>query len=413
MPGSTVLLKPTEAGNRIISIDILRGFAVLGILVMNIQSYSMPGAAYLNPTAYESLKDNHLWVWLVSHVFADQKFMAIFSMLFGASLVMLSSKARKEQLRSGNLQSRRFASLLFIGLLHAYLLWAGDILVSYAICGFMMYYLRSKKTKSLFRLGITFLVIGFAISILMGYSIPFWEPGQFEALREAIWSPDKAAIIEEVTQYQSNWERQMLVRAPAAFELQTEVFITSTMWRVCGLMLIGMGFYKKRVFSTKQKGKYYRKMAIYGLGIGLPLVVIGTILHFHYDWDFEKSFFFISQLNYWGSVLMAIGYIGVIMILAKVYSRSGLTKRFAEVGRMALSNYLLQSIICSIIFYGHGFSLFGDLDRSAQLFIVLVIWVFLMIFSTVWLKFFRYGPFEWIWRSLTYGKLQPLSKPTY
>jgi uncharacterized protein len=409
----TALLKPTEAGKRIVSIDILRGFAVLGILIMNIQSYSMPASAYLNPTSFETLTGNHLWVWLVSHTFADHKFIAIFSMLFGASIIMLSNKAKREHLRSGNLQSRRFTALLVIGLLHAYLLWSGDILVAYAICGFLMYYFRGKKSQALFRLGIVFLLIGSGISLMIGYSVPFWEPGQFEALRDRIWSPDAASIREEIELYTSNWERQMLIRAPSAFELETQVFISDTFWRVSGLMLLGMGFYKKRVFSTKQSRKYYVKMVIYGLGTGLPLVIGGTILDFHYDWDFQLSFFYLSQLNYWGSILMAIGYIGLVMILVKAYSRGLLTKWLAMVGRMALTNYLLQSVICSFIFYGHGFGLFGDLDRSAQAFIVLVIWVFLIFFSALWLRFFRYGPFEWFWRSLTYGKAQPIARLRY
>lgn len=413
MPGSTLLLTPTEASKRLVSIDILRGFAVLGILVMNIQSYSMPASAYLNPTAFESLESNHLWVWLVSHVFADQKFMSIFSMLFGASIIMISSKAKKEQLRSGNLQSRRLLGLLGLGVLHAYLLWSGDVLVAYAICGFLMYYFRTRKSKALFRTGLIFLVVGSAISLILGYSVPFWEPGQYEALRDRIWSPDSAAIMDEITTYRSNWERQMFMRAPSAFELQTQVFVSDTFWRVSGLMLLGMGFYKKRVFSTKQTKKYYRKMVVYGLGAGLPLVVAGVLLNFHYDWNFRQSFFYFSQLNYWGSILMAIGYVGLIMIIVKAYSRSSLLKRLAQVGRMALSNYLMQSIICSLIFYGHGFGLFGDLDRSAQAFMVVVIWVFLIVFSALWLKFFRYGPFEWLWRSFSYGKVQPISNLRY
>lgn len=380
---------------------------------MNIQSYSMPGSAYLNPTSFESLESNHLWVWLLSHVFANHKFIAIFSMLFGASIIMISSKAKKEQLRSGNLQSRRFVSLLGLGVLHAYMLWSGDILVAYAICGFLMYYFRTKKTKVLFRTGVIFLAIGSAISLILGYSAPFWEPGQFEALRDRIWSPDSASIMEEINTYRSNWERQMLMRVPSAFELETQVFVTDTFWRVSGLMLLGMGFYKKRVFSNKQTKKYYRKMVIYGIGFGLPLVVMGVLLDFHYDWDFQKSFFYFSQLNYWGSIFMAISYIGITMLLVKAYTRSKLTKILAQVGRMALSNYLLQSIVCSFIFYGHGFGLFGDLDRSAQVFMVLAIWIFLIVFSVIWLKFFRYGPFEWLWRSLSYGKIQPLSNPRF
>nr|WP_255552060.1 DUF418 domain-containing protein [Roseivirga sp. E12] len=171
-----------------------------------------------------------------------------------------------------------------------------------------------------------------------------------------------------------------------------------------------MALYKRRVFKGKQSTKYYSKMIGYGLGLGLPLVVMGTILDFNYEWDFRLSFFFFSQLNYWGSVLVALGYVGVVMILTKDSARGFISRRMADVGRMALSTYLMQTIICSFLFYGHGLALFGDLDRSFQLVVVLAIWVFNIAFASIWLKSFKYGPFEWLWRSLTYGKVQSMSK---
>lgn len=390
--------------------DILRGIAVFGILLVTIQSYSMPTSAYLNPTTYERLEGYDLWVWVVTHVFADKKFLAIFAMLFGASMIMLSNKARKEHLRSGDLQSRRFVWLLILGLAHAYLLWYGDMLVAFAICGFFMFIFRSRKTKVLFRTGIIFLAIGSLISLILGYSVPFWEPGQFNELRAEIWTPDEETQAKELEYYLSNWERQMIHRAPEAFQRQTIVFVTETFWRVSGLMLLGMAFYKKRVFGTKQTRKYYRRMIIYGLGIGLPLVVAGVLLNFNFDWEFRKSYYYISQLNYWGSTLMAIGYIGIVMLLAKVSTRGPLPLRLSQVGQMSLTNYVLQSVICTTIFYGHGMSLFGNLDRSALAFVVVMIWVFQFIFSALWLSYFKYGPLEWLWRSLSYGRAQPLYK---
>lgn len=404
------LLKPTSSSERVVSMDILRGVAVLGILMMNIQSFAMPSVAYSNPTAFEKFTGNDLWVWVVSHVFADQKFMAIFSMLFGASIVMLSQKARKDNLRSTDLQNRRFIFLALIGLLHAYFIWYGDILFLYAVCGFFMFSFRSKKTKVQIRAGITFLIIGSLISLLIGYTTPLWEVGEYEATKAEMWMPSAPSVNEEIDFYTNTWERQFLYRAPQAFQMQTAVFIFETFWRISGLMLIGMALFKRRVFKAKQSVKYYSKMIGYGLGLGLPLVVIGTILDFNYDWDFKLSFFYFSQFNYWGSVLMALGYIGVIMLMTKASTRSFLAQKIAAVGRTALSTYLLQSIICGIIFYGHGLALFGDLDRSAQAVFVLGIWVFNIAFANIWLYFFRYGPFEWLWRSLTYGKIQPLSK---
>ena len=410
MAGSSVLLAPTAANKRIASIDILRGFAVLGILMMNIQSFSMPASAYMNPSSFENLTGIDLWVWATSHALADQKFMAIFTMLFGASIIMISRKARKEHLRSGDLQSRRFVWLLIIGLLHAYLLWYGDILVAYAICGFFMFIFRSKKHKSLVRLGVLFLLIGSGIRLLMGYSIPFWEPGQFEAFEAEIWRPTQNALSEEIDFYTSNWERQMIFRAPEAFNMQTIVFITTTFWRVSGLMLIGMGLQKRRVFAAKESKKFYLRLVTYGLIVGLPMVLAGIVINFHFDWDFKMSYFYVSQLNYWGSIAMALGYVGIVMLVAKISTTGFIAEKLANVGRLSLTNYLLQSIICTFVFYGHGLGMFGDLERSVQAFAVLIVWIFQIIFSSIWLNYFKYGPFEWIWRSLSYGKLQPISK---
>lgn len=410
MTKTTYVLNPIDPSARIVSMDILRGIAVLGILVMNIQSFAMPSVAYSNPTAYENLTGNDLWVWLMSHVFADQKFMAIFSMMFGASIVMLSQKAQKEHMRSTGLQNRRFVFLAIFGLMHAYFLWYGDVLFIYAVCAFFMFMFRSKKSVALVKTGVILLIIGSLISIVIGYTTPVWEPGEYEATKTEIWSPESSALSEEIDFYRGTWERQLLYRAPQAFQLQTTVFLFETFWKTAGLMLIGMALYKRRVFKAKQSVKYYAKMIGYGLGIGLPLVIGGTILDFNYDWDFRLSFFFFSQLNYWGSILVAIGYIGIVMIVTKTSTRSFIAQRLAAVGRMALSTYLMQSIICGFLFYGHGLALFGDLDRSAQLVFVLAIWVFNIAFAGIWLSYFKYGPFEWVWRSLTYGKAQPMVK---
>jgi uncharacterized protein len=410
LAGSSYILEPINPKNRVLSLDILRGVAVLGILIMTIQSYAMPWAASINPTVFENLEDINFYIWLLSHVFADEKFLAIFAMLFGATIILISQKARKEHLRSGDLQYRRFFWLFVIGVFHAYLLWAGDILVTYSICGFFMFVFRSKKKEYLFRAGLIFLFIGSLLKFIFAYSIPLWEPGQFEAFKAEVWSPNGQAIAEEIDYYTSSWERQMLVRAPQAFKMETKVFISETFWRVSGLILLGMGFYKKGVLTGKQSKKFLGKLTLFGLSIGLPLVVIGVILDFHDSWDFEKSYFYYSQFNYWGSVAMAIGYIGMIVLLCKLGTKNFLAKKMATVGQMALTNYIMQSVICTYAFYGHGFALFGDLDRAAQAVAVLCIWVFQIAFSSIWLSYFQYGPLEWLWRSMSYGKIQRFLK---
>ena len=164
---------------------------------MNIQSFAMTSSAYINPTSFENLSGNDLYVWLFSHVFADKKFMTIFSVLFGASIIMISQKARKEHVRSADLQYKRFIFLGILGILHAYLIWAGDILLVYAICGLLMFIFRSKKSATQIRSGVTFLIIGSVISLLIGYSVPFWGPAEYEATVSEMWNPPAKAQAKE------------------------------------------------------------------------------------------------------------------------------------------------------------------------------------------------------------------------
>ncbi len=138
------------------------------------------------------------------------------------------------------------------------------------------------------------------------------------------------------------------------------------------------------------------------------MVVYGILRNYQANWSFNYSMFIGNQFNYWGSILVALGHIGVIMLICKSSYFSKLIGRFAAVGRMALSNYLLQTIICTTIFYGHGLGLFGQIERSGQILIVFGIWVFQLWLSPVWLRYFRFGPAELMWRSLTYWRLQPV-----
>lgn len=200
-----VILSPTEKQDRILAIDTLRGFAVLGMLLMTVQSFAMPNIAVTNPTVFEKLSGIDLNVYLVSHVFADQKFMALFSMLFGASMIMLSNRARKEHIRSGDLQKKRLFWLLIFGLFHSYLIWYGDLLVAYAICGFFMFIFRRRKTKALFTIGIIFLAIGSAISLVIGYTIPLWEEGELQSNIQRLWHPSSETISQEIEYYRSTW----------------------------------------------------------------------------------------------------------------------------------------------------------------------------------------------------------------
>ena len=177
-------------------------------------------------------------------------------------------------------------------------------------------------------------------------------------------------------------------------------------------MLLGMALFKYGVFSAQRSFKFYAGLMILGYAIGLPVIVHEINLHRACDWDPIPSFFLISVWNYVGSIFVALGHVGLVMLVCKLGIIKWLQTSLAAVGQMALTNYLMHSIICTFIFYGGwGLGYYGYLERWQQAILVVCIWVFQLIASPLWMKAFRFGPFEWLWRSLTYFKLQPMRRP--
>ena len=399
---------PTRASERIVAIDILRGFALLGILIMNIQGFAMPTAAYSNPTAYGDLTGANRWVWTLSHIFADQKFMTIFSLLFGAGIVLMSEKLDARGQRAWGLHYRRTFWLLLIGLAHAFLLSTGDILVAYAVCGLWVYWLRRLRPGWQLALGLLSVSVPALLLLGTGLSMQFIPPGTVQELR-ADWQPAAAAIETEVAAYRGNWLDQMEARVPASMEFQTVVLLLWTNWRAGGLMLIGMALFRWGVLTGGRARRFYLGMVIVGFAIGLPVVRGGVIQNFAHNWTMEYSRFGLgAQANYWGSLFVSAAYIGLLMLFAQSRALPWLQNALAAVGRTALTNYLLQTILATAIFYGHGLGLFGSVERVGQIGIVVAIWVVQLVVSPLWLRYYRFGPFEWLWRSLSYWRLQTM-----
>ena len=402
-------LAPSTPGNRILSIDVLRGFAVLGILIMNIQSFSMIFEAYMNPTAYGDLTGLNKLIWIISHLLANEKFMTIFSMLFGAGILLFIDKVRASNGRPGPLHYRRNFWLLIFGMAHAYLIWYGDILVAYSLCAFLVYVFRNKKPSTLLILGLVFFFVPVIIYLFFGFSMQFWPDEQLEASRQN-WKPGIEAIQEEIEIMQGSWAEQMGKRVPTTIFMQTFLFFIYMFWRVTGLMLIGMALYKWKVLSAERSEQFYTKMVLIGLILGYSIVGYGIFKNFRMNWAYEYSMFIGSQYNYIASILVSLGYIGLIMLICKSSGFRWFKHVFSAVGKMAFTNYILMSLICTFMFYGHGLGLYGQVERTGQILMVLIIWAFLMIISPIWLRYFRFGPMEWLWRSLTYWKLQPMKK---
>ena len=248
---SQVSRGPVTQAERIVSIDVLRGFAVLGILVMNIQSFSMIGAAYLNPTAYGDLTGANHAAWLLSHVLADRKFITIFSMLFGAGIVLMSS--RREALGAGGagVHYRRMGLLLLVGLLHGHLLWYGDILHAYALCGLAVFLFRRKRPVTLLVVGLASVSVASALSFFFHWSLNHWPA---EAVEQSLawWNPREADVASEVAALRGGWVEQLPQRTTTAIFFQTFLFAIEVAWRSGGLMLVGMALFKLGVFSAKR-----------------------------------------------------------------------------------------------------------------------------------------------------------------
>ena len=244
-------LSPVSLDERIVSMDVLRGFAVLGILIMNIQSYSMIEAAYLNPTAYGDLTGINRWIWMLSHLFADEKFMGIFSILFGAGILLFTGRVEARGKKSAGLHYRRTFFLILIGLAHAYLLWYGDILVAYGLCALSLFLFRKMSPRKLLLFGLASVSVASIIYIVFAWSLPYWPQESYQQTLHS-WSPSAQVIAGEISTYQGGWLEQMSHRIPAAVTLQTFIFLILMGWRAGGMMLVGMALFKWRVLSAER-----------------------------------------------------------------------------------------------------------------------------------------------------------------
>ncbi|NVJ98671.1 MAG: DUF418 domain-containing protein [Alphaproteobacteria bacterium] len=388
---------------RIALLDIIRGIAVLGILLMNIRMFSEPHAAYFNPLAGNSHEGAaRLW-WQFQYLFADQKFMAIFSMLFGASTAIICDGL----IRRGDpvlvTYGKRIIGLLLIGLIHAYLLWSGDILVTYALTSFVPFLFRNVRWAITMSAGIGFLCFGMLWSYLSYTDLAPLPAHILAEIGADLWLPPSVQLAHEIATYQSGWMAQFGLRATEAFGFHTEVYMHWGFWRISGLMLVGLGLYRSGFLGGKLPGRIYGLVALGALISGFGLAGYGLKANEATDWAFPYAMFAGNLWNYAGSVLVGIGYIASVgFILNTTRFRLGFMA-FSNVGKAALSNYLFQTLACTFIFYGYGFGLFGEVTRAQTVPVILGVWAAQLALSTLWFRHFEKGPVEAMWHRFTYA----------
>ncbi|WP_421787413.1 DUF418 domain-containing protein [Hyphobacterium sp.] len=389
---------------RFTSIDTLRGFAVLGILMMNVQAFAMWPMAYQYPPAHMDLTGVNLDVWFFSHVFFSMKFITIFSGLFGAGIVLMLGEDKSLGTRQ---HYPRMLWLLLIGMIHAYLFWYGDILVTYAIAGMLVVMARHKSALWLAIWG--FALIALAGLLTIGIFASFnLIPGELSPEKFGfVLPPDE--LQEVVATYQAGFINRLPDNAINAIGGQVAGLIFFGA-RTIGVMFLGMALFKVGFLTLRWGSLAYLFAAIVALGIGIPMAWESAAHDVRNAFAMESLWVSIG-LNYVASLFMAFGYAAVIMLVCKIGLFRILLHPFTAAGRMAFTNYLSQTLIMTYLFVGPpGLGWFGTLERAEQAQLVVMVWIGQLIVSTLWLSAFRFGPFEWLWRSLTYRRLQPILK---
>jgi uncharacterized protein len=398
---------PVQERERIAALDVLRGVALLGILAMNIRSFAAPFATYLNPTLmHEYSGASRAAYWVTTLVF-DTKMISIFSILFGAGALIYSGKGGDGNVSATRLWYRRNFWLLIIGLVHAYLIWEGDILVVYSLCALLfLWWTRKLPAWALILLATVMLAIGGALSIGHATVWDIYTPEE-QAEEISLWQPTSNQLAEELAIYRDGYLGIVAHRAPLVFFVQTLYFLLFFLWRAGGMMVLGEGLMKWGILTGARSKSFYLAMALVGYVVGLPLVWIGLRELDAVSYSVPQRFL-LDLYNYFGSIAVALGHVGLVLCLLGRWPMSGWFDRLAAVGRMALTNYLVQSLICTTLFYGYGFNLYGRLDYAWQLAVVAAVWTLQLIVSHWWLRRFQFGPVEWLWRWLTYGVRPPM-----
>lgn len=380
------MMKPREGvpGRRIAMLDAARGMAVLGILLLNITAFALPKAAYINPNYLGSVTPADAWVWSLLSVVAQAKFLSMFALLFGAGLQLLLS-------RGSGWIAIRLGWLAFFGVIHGLFFWDGDILLAYGIVGLLFWrFIRdASATANLLKTGMVLYLFGIAMLLLLAiFSGP--EPG-------ALWQPGAAAL-----QYEHYWKlRGGLEAWRNRLDLLSANLLALLVqygWQLAGNMLMGAALMRSGWLAGHFTEQHYRRYAAWLIPIGLLLQLPFVMLQWQLHWAYRWCGFLLQIPNELAAPVQAIGYLALWYGCWSTLCRWRVGPALASIGRMALSNYLLQTLICSLLFYSwRGYEQF---DRLQLLAMVPAIWLVNLLFSLLWLRHFTQGPMEWLWRKL-------------
>jgi uncharacterized protein len=429
------LTEPVPQRERISAIDTLRGFALLGILVMNISSFALHEGFDFHPTSIGNIGKLNTILWAARFVLFEGKMRALFSMLFGAGVILLTSRLEKrgDGSRAADVFLRLNLWLVAIGVAHGYFLWFGDILYAYGVTALLFLYpCRKLNARRLIAAGLVVLAMnGIYIGVRYERRKHLIDRAQIAAAAESAGQK----LTDEQKEDLQAWRKVLKVAHPEQGELDQEsAEMRSGYWTVMkrygdittdlngagyyrfgfcdylGMMLLGMGLLQAGFLSGQLPYRVYIWTAGIGYGIGLPFGALSTWQAWRHGFDSLALFRWLVLSYDWQRLAVALAHASVVLMVAKAGALAWITKRLAAVGQTALSNYLGTSLICTLIFNGYGFGLFGRMQFYQLFYVVAGVWVVNLVVSPIWLKYFRFGPVEWVWRSLTYWKRQPMRK---
>jgi len=409
------------SAQRHLSIDAVRGMAVLGILLMNIVGMGLPSFAYIDPTYAGGSTGADFWTWAVNNVLTDGKMRALFTMLFGASTVLIADRAEAGAgLSPAATHYRRMGWMLLFGLAHAFLFWFGDVLFVYGLAGLVLFPFRRMSARSQLIVGVVIL------GLLLTKNV--WQAGMIEALHTAATAPNASpealkawqqasmaievppgAKAAELAGFGGDFVSALQARANMVMLFYLVLLPTDMFPEALGQMFVGMALFRLGFFTLGWSTRAYAALIAFGYLVCVPATA--WLAYGIAQANFDPLV--LHEREVWQQLtrpFIGLAHAAVVLLCVRAGVLKGLMSLFASAGRMAFSNYLTTSIITSTLFCGYGFGLYGQLSRAELLWVVAGVWAFLLTWSHLWLARFNYGPFEWVWRSLVQWRPQPMLK---
>ena len=409
----------TGTTDRLTTLDGLRGVAVMGILLINIPMFALIDAAMFNPLAQGGDRPVDIFAWAVNFVLAEGKMRNLFSLLFGASLLLVVQRADAAGESGARVHYTRMAWLAVFGAVHLYLIWFGDILLHYAIIGSIAYLFRNALPRTLVVAAVILLIIEMLIGLggaaAMNAARAAAESPGASAATIAGWTefnnglglPDAATLARDRALYQSGYTTIVGNRIEEGGNVVLLLIVLG--FETLGMMLLGMAAFKTGFVTGAWPRARYRRVVQIGYGVGIPAMITLASWLIMVRFDPVATFAATQGLSAIVRPLIMFAHASVV-ILWLTGGTSALRERVNATGRMAFSNYLGTSLLMTALFYGWGARLYGELGRADLYLVVPLVWVLMLLWSKPWLDRFRYGPLEWLWRSLARGKLQQMRK---